>query len=354
MQRVDAVANDPGGCGGMRGAARLAVLVWALVLAPLGARAEVPLEGRILFRSDLAPESTLRIELGEWTESERAAVTALFAVLDENVPGLLARASAAGAVSLYRTAGPSPQHPAAAWARRRHEASVIFRDDFFRSGRPNHLGVDYSNWLFVHEVVHLADPVGQIARSREWRALIEPRIARVEERLAARGLTVREAMFSYLDAPALEEGLPSVYAALSLHEALSEYAAAYLFGADFAFPEEIAEFLLKRLFSAPSPAEITIATAYRKASRLNREGDGAGAEAVLSAALAQVPDFAMGYYLRGYVRLAEQDYAGADRDWEEALRLIPASDRREREELATARAYLRERMSEGDQADPGR
>jgi hypothetical protein len=322
---------------------RLLVLVWAVVLAPLGAGAEAPLEGRILFRSTLAPESTLQIELGEWAENERAAVTALFTVLDENVPGLLARAGAAGPVSLYRTAGPSPSHPAAAWARRRHEASVIFRDDFFRSGRPNHLGVDYSNWLFVHEVVHLADPVGQIARSKEWRALVEPRIARVKERLAARGLTVREAMFQYLDAPALEEGLPSVYAALSLHEALSEYAAAYLFGADFAFPEEIAEFLLKRLFTAPSPAEISIATAYRRAGRLNREGDGAGAEAVLSAALAQVPDFAMGYYLRGYVRLALQDYAGADGDWEKALELIPESDRREREELAKARAYLRER-----------
>jgi len=319
-----------------------AVFAIAVLANPVGPA----LDGKIIFRDSLDAQSTLKISLGHWSDKERAPVLNLFQQIATIYPGLFARATSAGPISLYRTADNSPDHPAAAWARRRHEASMIFRDDFFRSGRPNHLGVEYSYWLFVHELSHLADPVDEIGQSPRWRALIEPRIARLVADLAAEGLTIRKAMYQYKNKTAIRDGFPSTYAATSLHEALAEYASAYVFQKNFQIPQDVNDFLSSVLFAPPSPREIRDAQLYRSAYLAYRNGDYAKAEEDLGIALQASPDFGMGYYLRGYVRAELNRLRDADNDWKRAEQLIPASDVRERRDLAAARRIARDKLGD--------
>ncbi|HHL21880.1 MAG TPA: hypothetical protein ENJ52_10195 [Aliiroseovarius sp.] len=309
----------------------LVLLFWAAV--PV--RAQSP--GAFEFRDTLAAQSTLSIELGRWSDAERATVRLLLKRIGKRAPGLLARALAAGPVSLYRTAEDSPDHPAAAWARRRHEASLIVTDDFFRTGFANGLGVEYRDWLFVHEMAHLADPVGTLGRSADWRAIVGPRIARITQTLAGDGLSLRDAMFQYRDAPARAQGLPSVYAAISLHEALAESAAAVFFAreiaAGFTVPNDVAGFVGARLFAPASEAEARKVRAYRQAALARRNGDLQRAADLLDRVLSEMPGFTMGYYLRGYVRAAQGDLPGAGADWRAARARLPESDARLRAEL---------------------
>lgn len=314
-----------------------------LFLAP-GAVRSAGLDGLIEFRSTLAPESTLKIVLGQWSQSERDKVLGLFESLHKKAPGLLARAAQAGPIMLYKTSTPTPSHPAAAWARRRHESSLIFRNDFFRRGGRNHLGVDYAAWLFVHELAHLADPVDRIGQSREWSALVVPRISTLEKKLSADRLSVRDAMFKRLDGPALKLGFPSVYAAMSQHEALAEYAAAFFFQTSFVLPGDVTRFLEARLFSVPSPEEGVPTRLYRQAYLLYRQKKYAPAAAALTTGLEKDPAFGMGFYLRGYVHVHMGRLREADDDWSRAQSLIPASDRRVTAELQQGRAFIRARL----------
>ncbi len=298
------------------------------------------LDGKVVFRSTPAPESTLTFALGEWTSAERARVTALLERIRTQAPGMFARMTQAGPVNLYRTADDSPDHPAAAWARRRHENTIVVRDDFFRAGFPNHLGIEYSDWIFLHEAAHLADPVGEIGRSTAWRALVEPRIKTVTTRLEKDGLSLRDAMFRYMDQTAIEAGFPSIYATISIHEALSEYAAAYFFGAPVEIPDDVRTFLQENLFSYPSYREARNVRLYRSAYLAYRQKDYAAAGADMDAALKLSPQFALGYYLRGFVRMAAGDLAGADRDLANAQSLFEPGNLREQQRLRDARAYI--------------
>lgn len=326
--------------------ARISFLIMFLGLGAHANPVGPALDGRIIFRDTLDAQSTLKIALGHWTEKERAPILKLFHTVAATYPGFFARATAAGPISLYRTAEDSPDHPSDAWARRRHEASIIFRDSFFRSGRPNHLGVEYSYWLFVHELSHLSDPVDEIGQSPRWRLLMEPRIAKLSADLAQTGLTVRKAMFQYKNKIALADGFPSTYAATSLHEALAEYAAVYAFKTDFKMPPEVLDFLQSVLFAPPSPRETQDAKLYRSAYLAYRSQDFASAEADLSAALNGSPEFGMGYFLRGYVRAKLGRLREADNDWASAERLIPESDVREQRDLAKARRYVHDKLKE--------
>jgi len=326
-----------------------AVAVLVFLVLGLGARANPlgpALDGKIVFRDRLDAQSTLTISLGRWRDSEQDPVLNLFQKIAQTYPGLLARATAAGPISLYRTADDSPDHPAAAWARRRHEASIIFRDDFFRLGHPNHLGVEYSYWLFVHELSHLADPVDEIGQSQRWRTLIEPRITRLSADLSQVGLTIRTAMFQYQNEAALRDGFPSTYAATSLHEALAEYAAAYAFRTDFQMPPEVMDFLKSVLFAPPSQRDIRDTQLYRSAYLAYRSGDFATAETDFSTALKASPDFGMAYYMRGYVRARLDRLRDADNDWKRAQQLIPPSDLREQRDLAAARRFAHDKLEE--------
>ena len=325
--------------------ARIWLTFAILLLANLARAGDLP-DGLLVFRDRLAPESTLEIELVSWPEAQQQILRDMLGGLWHKAPGLVQRAAQAGPISAYLTSSPTPSHPAAAWVRRGHEASLVINRNFFRTGIPNGQGVEYNSWLFVHEIAHLADPVEEIVASGAWARLIGPRREAVIERLAAEGLSLRDAMFQYRDEPAVAEGFPGVYAAMSPDEALAEYAAVRLFASPGPLPGEVREFIDTRLLSPPSEQERRNARAYRKARLLYRQKNYAEAERELNAALRLSPVFGLGLFLRGYVRLAAGNPKGARSDWLRARGLIPDDNRKRQEDIARGLARARELLGE--------
>jgi len=290
----------------------------------------------IEFRSELAPESTLSNPLKTWSEAEKEIVIKQFKSLQQSAPGLLLRAAAPGKIMLYRATS-SPSHPSGAWVRRRHESSFIFTDIYFAGAGKNHLGIIYTDWLFIHEISHLADPVDQIARSDEWSEIIEGRLLSVSRRLNQQGLSLRQAMFKRLDSEAQPYGFPSIYAAISRHEALAEFSAAYQFGKPV--PHEIQLFLQSRLYNKPKPEATEIARLYREANIEFRNEKYKKAIKTLTKSIKIAPDFSQGWYLRGFANLNAKKFRKAQKDFKEALSLIPMDDRKMRRESLEARIW---------------
>lgn len=316
------------------------------LLAAEGRSAEPDWARLIEFRSSLAPESTLTIPITGWSNSERAEVRRLFLELHAKAPGLLARAAQPGPIMLYRTASDSPDHPAGAWSRRRHETSLIFRDEFFDLQRTKHSvsihqNVKHADWLFVHEIAHLADPVDRIGLSRRWGSVVLARINRVEADLAREQMSVRDAMYKYQDHFGLRHGLPSVYAAVSRHEALAEYVTVSILQPSFEVPADIRKFLESHVFSAPPAVDATLAKMYRKAHLHYRRKQFDLAIDELSEALKRDPGFGMAAKLRGFVHVSAGHYRAAISDWTLALKLVPGDVRRSTRDILKGRVWAR-------------
>ncbi len=318
------------------------VFVTLLVLgvAPLARADELGFGGAVMFRTTLSADSTLSIPLTGWTPQHRAFVERYLADMRARAPGLLARATQAGPIHIYRTTEPTPSHPAAAWIRRRHENSLVLQDAFFREGFPNAHGVDYSHWLFVHEIAHLADPVDQLGHASEWVAAMQPILDGVERDLAAQDQTVRDAMFAYNDAPAHAHGLPSVYAATNLHEAVAELTAAMYFRVADPRSAAAQRVLSERMFAPPPAQDAQIVNRYRAAYYLYRQGSLDAANEQLDAALRINPDFTMGYYLRGYVNFQREDMRAAYVDWQRSLSFFEGVDPTLTSEIKAALAQI--------------
>jgi len=305
--------------------------------------AQADVRDLIEFRTDIAPESTLTLSIRNWSPSEKALITELFQSLENKAPGLLARAAQPGKIMLYRATS-SPSHPSGGWVKRRHESSFLFTDVFFSYAEKGPRGYDYISSLFIHEIAHLADPVDQIGRSDEWSKLIEPRLLSVSQALATKGLTVRQAMFKRLDADAAVFGFPSIYAAISRHEALAEFVAARYFGKPI--PEDIEKFLAERMFEKPDPEAGKVAKIYRRAYIHFRKKQFKQAIYAFDEAIEISPEFSQGIYLRGFAHMNAKKYKLAIKDYTEALKLVPKDDLQAVRELLEARVWVREHTAD--------
>ncbi len=305
--------------------------------------AKADVRSLIEFRTDNAPESTLTLSLKNWSSAEKVLILELFQSLERNEPGLLARAAQPGKIMLYRATA-SPSHPSGGWVRRRHESSFLFTDIFFSSAQKGSRGYDYISWLFIHEIVHLADPVDQIGRSKEWSNMIEPRLASVSHALNKKRLTVRQAMFKRLDADAAVFGFPSIYAATSRHEALAEFVAANYFGKPI--PKDIEEFIAKHLYEKPKPQTGKLVERYRRANIHFRNKQFKLSIRLLDEAIDISPEFSQGFYLRGFAQMNAGQYKLAIKNFTEALKLVPKDDLKPVRELLEARVWVRERTAD--------
>lgn len=128
--------------------------------------------------------------------------------------------------------------------------AIIFSDTFFAQAtlQPR---------VVAHELTHLADSFRIMADSREWRSLVEPRIARLLRQMGDKGKGLEQLRRAILlsDQRALalahDEGLPSLQAGLNLDEALAEYLAHQILGDPARTPDEIRRFLQLHLLSRP-------------------------------------------------------------------------------------------------------
>ena len=330
---------------GMHVIATLWMVAFCAFLAATGAKAnDAAYDGAVVFRSTVAENSTLDIELSDWNDDRRRFVSAMIDDMLARAPGLFARATQAGPLNIYLTTTETPSHPAAAWARRRHENSLIVRHDFFRTGHPNRFGVDYTHWLFVHEIAHLADPVDRIGQSPAWSDAIVPVIANIEADLAAQNMNLRQAMFAFRDEPAIARGLPSVYAAISIHEALAELTAAVYFDIDLDIAPAPRAVLLEHQFALPTQTDSALTDHYRRAYRAYRDGRFDDASAILSEAIDLDPTFGMGHYLLGYTHLQMGEARLAYADWQRSLRLFGDIDPLLASEVASSIETIRQSL----------
>lgn len=153
----------------------------------------------------------LRPRVKSWTADEKRTVLTALKAVQKTFPGLVMRTTAYRPLRLYRipmTGGPL------AMGVLTHNGMLV-SDDFFREKNlfP----------LMVHELAHLADGSKKLINGEDWKRLVGPRIERIKTRLNDElGLTLYRAV--WITKPktgiAIQEGLPSLYSAVSFGEAL--------------------------------------------------------------------------------------------------------------------------------------
>jgi len=244
-----------------------------------------------------------KISVQPWKASERAQVERYIEEVFRRVPGLFRLGASQGPIPFYRVnLGSSFGGHGALWL------------SYFSLG------------VVAHELTHVSDAEHKIARSAEFRRLVEPRI----ETLRA---AMRENGHTDLGSSAANErkdlyiplGFPSSYAASTIQETLAEYARARVMMGDFKPPPEIERFLQDRLFDATPDADPSIALYRRgKAARLN--GDYRKARIQLSAAIEHDENFAEAYIERGQTLAAQRQLAQAIDDFTAAIALLSEYD----------------------------
>jgi tetratricopeptide (TPR) repeat protein len=182
--------------------------------------------------------------------------------------------------------------------------------------------------VVVHELVHLADPFHRLAWGKEWVALVNPRLARVQEWfLCQNGISVQQLyrkadrrLVEGLEKAAKAEGFPSVYASSSPQEALAEITTAMLTDRRYMPPAEIKEYVREALLSVPHKPDPATPAMHRAADAMAR-----GAEEEAFRALDEVvkadPFFVEAYAYRSQLWQRRKDLGRAIAELGPAVRL---------------------------------
>jgi len=183
----------------------------------------------------------------------------------------------------------------------------------------------FSN-VVAHELTHVADGEHKIARSLEFRKLVEPRIEKL------RGVMTKIGLNEHITGEAEKrtdliyaQGLPSYYSTASIQETLAEFVRAMLFDVKFKPPADIKDFIIKRLIEADTQDDPSIAL-YRggKLARLNKDYKNAYIQ--LGEAIKLDANFAEAYIERGKVLAAVNQLQLAVDDFSKALGLMSRYD----------------------------
>ncbi|MFC1673088.1 tetratricopeptide repeat protein [Pseudomonadota bacterium] len=290
----------------------LCALLWFAALGFAGAAPahaagwEDLVEFRDTVKPDTVPDALVqqgKIVVQPWTDDEKAEMRDYTAKVFERVPGLFRLGASQGPIPFYR---------------------VNMGSSF---GGHGSLWLSYMNSsVIAHELTHVADAEHKIARSAEFRALVEPRIRELRAAMKGQGFT------DYASAEGAERkdiihasGLPSFYAVATIQETLAEYVRAAAMDPAFKAPPEIEAFLDRRVLNAPSKDDPSVAL-YRtgKAARLNRKLQAAYNQ--LSQAIESDADFAEAYIERGLTLLAANQQQPAIDDFTAALGLMSEFD----------------------------
>lgn len=256
-----------------------------------------------------------------WPEDDKARVAQAFAQVHARAPNLLPNATVRGPLKLLRDMRPGEEI----------ECHAVYIENAVTCG-PQILQRPLLPHAIAHELIHFVDqrwrPV-ELSRTPEWRSIAEPKIAALTAQLKAAGIGDVETAIHSPDPRKFElaygAGLPSVYAAKNLAEALAEYGSYLVLpvrvGPNRILPpippEAIAIVRAKLLAPLPPPADT--GRAYNEAlDRLDRN-DFEGARAALDRAIAGDRDFEAAYVTRGRVLLRLKQYDAALRDFTEAI-----------------------------------
>lgn len=258
-----------------------------------------------------------------WPAQERAKVEEALAVIHARAPNLLANAAGRGPVKLYNSIKAGEEL----------KCQAMYVENAIACG-PQLLGRPLLLHAIAHELVHLVDsrhrPV-ELSRSKEWRDLLEPRIARLDAKLREAGFKGIDDAIRSRDPRKLElafaEGLPSVYGAKNITEALAEYAS-YLIvpqkvGPDQVLPPVPPEIraLIRARILAPLPPPDETRRLYDEALGHLDRNDYPRALQALDRTIASDAAFAAAYNTRGRVLMQLKQLDPAVRDLTTAIAL---------------------------------
>lgn len=160
-----------------------------------------------------------------WTESEKSRMLACLERLHEKWPGMVERVTAERNLRLYRQAR-LIREALLALAAPGYNAFIV-GDRAFRSAGAGDTDASELDLVTAHELIHLIDgnAVPNLTELEEWKSIAKPQIDRVAARLKALDpqLTIKRANADpqrYREI-AWGEGMPRIYACVSLQEALA-------------------------------------------------------------------------------------------------------------------------------------
>jgi len=220
-------------------------LIGGVLLVVLAACAEVPVAGgrwqqTVSLRDALptavaASPRSASIQTRPWRPEERAEFLVHVNVIGESAPGLLERAALAGPVPIYRIDRTSGQVHGLNSLAGAGEGSIWIYNSFPRTPE------SFSRQAIAHEIAHVADQDSRIARSKEFLAVVEPRIRAARERVRTAGYSnLRDALLARRDDLARDVGLPTLYSATAIQEAFAEYVGYAIIGSGFTPPADVA------------------------------------------------------------------------------------------------------------------
>lgn len=259
-----------------------------------------------------------KISVKPWSAGEKAELLPSLRMILSRAPGLLRLGASQGPIPFYRIdhfKGSSFGGNGAMWF-----------NDVFGSKVKNYLGVQSSLYTLVHELTHVADAEHKLVRSVEFRSLVEPRIDRLKAKLLDHGFKDWSAGFKAKRHDlAYRQGLPSLYAAHTIQEALAEYVAVTLLYPKFRPPADVSRFLDRRVFNAKPDSDASVAL-YRRGKTARLMGNRGGALALLNDAIEADASFAEAYIERGLVLSGLNKNDDAVADFTRATSLMSAYD----------------------------
>ncbi|MSO64840.1 MAG: hypothetical protein EXQ85_03395 [Alphaproteobacteria bacterium] len=314
---------------GLRAATRW--FTWAVLLLAAGCAAPSldPEWARYVdFRNELSPSLQAVSErsgassfpLRSWRAEEQAAFLAQLQAIRQKAPGLIDRAAAPGPVPIYRVDRATGQaHGLETLAG--SGAGVLWIYNSFPLEQPAQVFDSLS-----HELVHVADAHSRIARSPEFRQAVEPRICDLREGIKKAGFADwREALAARRDDLARQVGLPNLYAATAVQEALAEYVSYALADRGFKLPADVAAILDRRVFSLPIGEDV-VGLALLRAQERVRAGRAEEAMPDLAMVLEREPGNAEALGQRGLALATKGNFAGARADLSAALEAMAEFD----------------------------
>jgi tetratricopeptide (TPR) repeat protein len=310
LHRADLHCKQSKEGSAMRGVLRsfYTIILYLVVLVPQvhGAEWEKYVEFRDTVRAGTVPYALglqNKISVQPWSDADKAMLRKQLDQVYSRAPGLFRLGASQGPIPLYR---------------------INLGSSF---GGHGSLWFSYiAVGAVAHELTHVADAEHKIARSVDFRNLVEPRIAKTRSVMQQNGYSD----YAAADADARKDlyypvGLPSYYAAATIQETLAEYIRALVLVPDFTPPPEIAGFLQTRLIDASPELDPSVAL-YRRGKFARLQSDYKTAHSELSKAIELDPSFAEAFIERGLGFKATNQLEKAVSDFTNAIELMSAFD----------------------------
>jgi tetratricopeptide (TPR) repeat protein len=274
-----------------------------------------------------------------WTQKEKKRILEYLELIQEKAPGIAERATAYRKVVFLRAAKVEKSNPWKLLVADTLFNSIEITDEFINNmdemPDSKRMNLDCARRL-THELVHLAEPMNRISRSKEWLSEVNPRLDKIQAKfLDKTARSVWECVTSsnkageyypVLKSIAVEEGLPSPYAAFSPTEALAECASFMIYSERYAPPGKIKEIIKVKLLQSPNPSDLSCKLAH-EGTDLLLSGKIDIAIAAFDKVLELEPGWVEIYLRRGMAWTLKQDFHKALADVTSAIDKDPKHDK---------------------------